>query len=87
MSPQIINSTSAFNNCLRIESNLLTKKSTFADGALYIAIMQILLKCKYIFTAQTSRSLSLQNFVRSILADFSFSCTKIQTPPFAVAVH
>jgi hypothetical protein len=75
MSWQIINYSVGMYKFLSILSSLVITKSKLLDGALYIAIIQTLLKFKQSFRVQASKSLSLQHFFKSMLTKFRLLCT------------
>jgi hypothetical protein len=63
------------------ESRVLMKYGKFPDGDLYTDIIQNVFDTKHKFTAQASKSCSLQNLFKSIGVNDTKSCTYIHTPP------
>jgi len=63
-------------------SNLFINKLKFPEGALYIVITQVRVIFKSSFTAQTSKSFSVQYCSKSKFSKFRLLCTYVHTPPF-----
>jgi predicted transcriptional regulator len=81
MSPQKIKFEDVVYSLFKTESRVLIKYGKFPDGDLYTDITQNVFDVKHKFTAQTSKSCSLQNLFGSIGVNDTDSCVYIHTPP------
>jgi hypothetical protein len=72
---QIMYSSVGIYNFLSIVSNSFMNKLKFPDGALYIVIIQVRIKFRLSFKAQTLKFFSVQYISKSIFAKFKLLST------------